>query len=144
MELLGADCDYYPNPLNGTLQQKGVFAITFLIAEFSSKQPFNLFTQCVYVLAEGSFFHVCPAPISVPESLCVFFFPDFHISCLINVFDSNVYSPTLIKTGQNHYCPFCYLFPVCCVPLTGSRQVQATFMLLILYDDAGCCLDFQI
>lgn len=37
--LLGADCDYSPNPLNGTLQHKIVFVITFLIVESSVKQP---------------------------------------------------------------------------------------------------------
>lgn len=36
-ELLGADCDYCPNPLNGTLQHKVVFVITFLIGEFFVK-----------------------------------------------------------------------------------------------------------
>lgn len=39
--LLGADCDYSPNPLNGTLQHKVVFVIIFLIVESSAKQPFK-------------------------------------------------------------------------------------------------------
>lgn len=38
--LLGADCDYSPNLLNGTLQHKVVFVITFLIVESSAEQPF--------------------------------------------------------------------------------------------------------
>lgn len=38
--LLGADCDYSPNPLNGTLQHKVVFVITFFDCGILSEAAF--------------------------------------------------------------------------------------------------------
>lgn len=89
--LLGADCDYSPpNPLNGTLQHKAGFVITFLIVESSAKQPFkNMYLMCVCPRWKGFFFSICPAPIPVTSLQSVLFYQIFtnpiSSTCLIQM-----------------------------------------------------------
>lgn len=98
--LLGADCDYSPNPLNGTLQHKIVFMITFLIVESSVKQPLKKkkVLNVWMSLLEGLFFYLPSTHLSYFITACVVF-PDFHKSYFLNMFDSNACWTTLIKTG---------------------------------------------
>lgn len=98
--LLGADCDYSPpNPLNGTLQHKAGFVITFLIVESSAKQPFkNMYLMCVCPRWKGFFFYLPSTYHSYFITECVVF-PDFHKSYILNMFDSNACWTTLIKAG---------------------------------------------
>lgn len=74
--LLGADCDYSPNPLNGTLQHKIVFVITFLIVESSVKQPLKKKKKVLNVwmsLLEGLFFLSAQhSPQLLHYSMCCF------------------------------------------------------------------------
>lgn len=97
--LLGADCDYSPNPLNGTLQHKAVFVITFLIVESSAKQPFKkMYLMCGCPCWKGFFFYLPSTHLSYFIMACVVF-PNFHKSYFLNMFDSNAYWTTLIKAG---------------------------------------------
>lgn len=88
--LLGADCDYSPNPLNGTLQHKIVFVITFLIVESSVKQPLKKkkYLMCGCPCWKG-FFSICPALTSVTSLQHVLFFLIFtnpiSSTCLIQM-----------------------------------------------------------
>lgn len=98
--LLGADCDYSPNPLNGTLQHKIVFVITFLIVKSSVKQPLKKkkYLMCGCPCWKGFFFYLPSTHLSYFITACVVF-PDFHKSYFLNMFDSNACWTTLIKAG---------------------------------------------